>query len=168
MRPLSTFSDCRNTAFCCRSLGHEREVNIQSDRSRVCWQCPGRLQNIPGSADLVTSAQIPALSLCIVQSSSDRSEHSASRLRHRHDNGARTSHRCSIQWRYYLRHQKKTKQIISIGLSYTCLCFCVTDHIYSYTVIYTVTSESWDVVSTTYLITKMITLHYSLTWPFRL
>jgi len=116
MQPLSTFSDCRSKALCCRSFDQQREVNIQSDRNTVCWQYPERPRNIPGNADLVTSAQIPALSSRTVRFSSDHSEHSASRLHHCHDNGARTSHRCSTQWHYYLRHQKTKKQLISIDL----------------------------------------------------
>jgi len=151
MQPLSAFSECRNKVLCCRSFGHEREVNIQSDRNTVCWQYQERPQNIPGSADLVTSAQIPALSLYIARSSSDRSEHSASRLHHCRDNGARTLHRCSTQQRYYLRHQKTTKQVISIGLFYTVRCshlksalFVLSHNLSNLCLHYdTVTSETW-------------------------
>ena len=112
MPPLSASSGCHNMAWCCRSFGQEQEKNILCDQSKVCWGCPKRRQNIPGSVGLATSAQIPALSWRTCRSSSDRSGHSASRWRHCHGNAARTLRRCNIRRRCYLRYQHTTNQLV--------------------------------------------------------
>ena len=105
MRLPDTSSGCRSMAPSYQS-DHELAGCTPIFRNTMHWGYEVRQHNIPGIADLATWAQIPALSSHTDRSSSDRSEHSASRWRHCHGNAARSLRRRNIQQPVHLQRYK--------------------------------------------------------------
>jgi len=92
-----TFWGCHSTVRRCRSSDHSLVLCTQTCRSTVCWQCEARQWNSPSTEDLSWLTQALALLSRTDQSSFDRSEHSTSLLRHRHDNAAGKLHRYKLR-----------------------------------------------------------------------